>query len=316
MRDGRARAPSLPDRFAEGLVVRADDGVELRLYRVREAPAEGPVLLWGHANGFPAGGYLPLLRRLCRDYRVFAFDARGHGGSGLPDVCYAAHFTFDRYAGDLRRIFDAVAERTGGAPLHYGAHSFCGVLGLRLAGVHGHRPWRSMTAFEPPVCPGADHPARSLSEEASRSLMAMAGRRRARWASPEAFRESLAGRDAYAAFDPEALAGHAFGALHGTGEGDFALACPPELEALTYEGALDPSTYECLDRIRAPVTFVACRSDGGRGGNPSWAAKVQASCADRVPSGRLVMFDGAGHMVPFEDPERCAAVVREMADAG
>ena len=307
MTDGAARPPSLPEPFAERLVVAADDGLELSLYRLREGKGGAPALLWGHANGFPAGGYAPLLRLLASGFRVYAYDARGHGGSGLPNDMPG----FDRYAADLDLVCRAVQADAAGASLFYASHSFCGVAGLRLAGVFGREPWEAFTAFEPPVSPPPDHPARCFSVQASRELSTMATRRRPRWADPETFRLALAGRDAYRSFDPEALAGHCRGSLHPTDAGDWQLACPGPLEAHNYEAALDPSTFEGLARIARPVTFVAS-ADGGSAGNPSWAATVQADCAARAPRGRLAIFSGAGHMAPFEDPSRCAALVCEM----
>lgn len=307
MTAGAARPPSLPEPFAERLVVGADDGLELSFYRLREAKEGAPALLWGHANGFPAGGYAPLLRLLARDFRVYAYDARGHGGSGLPD----GEPDFDRYAADLDLVCHAAKADAGGAALFYASHSFCGVAGLRLAGVSGREPWEAFTAFEPPISPPLDHPARGFSVAASRELSGMARRRRPRWADPETFRLALAERDAYRRFDPDALAGHCRGSLHPTDAGDWQLACPGPLEAHNYEAALDPSTYEGLARIARPVTFVAS-VDGAASGNPSWAATVQADCAERVPNGRLATFPHAGHLVPFEDPPRCAAQVSHM----
>ncbi len=307
MKPGAARPPSLPSPFADRLVVAADDGLELSLYRLREGKAGAPALLWGHANGFPAGGYAPMLRLLASRFRVYAYDARGHGGSGLPEDMPG----FDRYAADLDRVCRAVRADASGARFFYASHSFCGVAGLRLAGVFGREPWEAFTAFEPPVSPPLDHAARALSVAASRELSAMALRRRPRWADPEAFRLALAGRDAYRGFDPEALTGHCRGSLHPAADGGWQLACPGPLEAHNYEAALDPSTFEGLARIARPVTFVAS-VDGGTAGNPSWAATVQADCARRVPKGKLATFSGAGHLVPFEDPRRCAALICGM----
>ncbi len=307
MTAGAVRPPSLPVSFAERLVVAADDGLALSLYRLRAGERGAPALLWGHANGFPAGGYAPLLRLLAHDFRVYAFDARGHGGSGLPDDRPG----FDRYAADLDLVCRAAQADADGAPLYYASHSFCGVAALRLAGVFGREPWEAFTAFEPPVSPPLDHPGRRLSIQESRKLSAMALRRRPRWADPEAFRLALAGRGAYRGFDPEALAGHCRGSLHPTDDGHWRLACPGPLEAHNYEAALDPSTYEGLAHIARPVTFVAS-VDSGAAGNPSWAATVQADCARRTPGARLAEFSGAGHLVPFEDPPRCAALVRDM----
>ena len=125
MTGGAARPPSLPEPFAERSVVAADDGLELSLYRLREGKDDAPALLWGHANGFPAGGYAPLLRLLASDFRVYAYDARGHGGSGLPDDKPG----FDRYAADLDLVCRAVRADADGAPLFYASHAVCGVPG-------------------------------------------------------------------------------------------------------------------------------------------------------------------------------------------
>src|SRR5262249_54167429 len=72
---------SIPDAAAETIGVEGHRGQRLRLYRLRASRAGAPVVLFGHACGFAAGAYLPWLTPLCDFAEVFAYDARGHGGS-------------------------------------------------------------------------------------------------------------------------------------------------------------------------------------------------------------------------------------------
>src|SRR5260370_39984514 len=68
---------------AAAFSVATPDGAVLPVYAFG-GPAHAPGLLFGHANGLAAGSYAPWLRELARALRIFAFDARGHGGSRWP----------------------------------------------------------------------------------------------------------------------------------------------------------------------------------------------------------------------------------------
>jgi predicted alpha/beta hydrolase len=98
--------------------VEASDGARLPVYEAGGARS-APALLVGHANGLAAGSYGPWLRDLARDFRVYAFDARGHGGSSWPEGPLETVFSIDRLADDLAEIVAALRARLSGAPLHY-----------------------------------------------------------------------------------------------------------------------------------------------------------------------------------------------------
>ena len=68
---------------ADVFTVATPDGAELPVYELA-GPAGAPMLLFGHANGMAAGSYAPFRARLATRARIFAFDARGHGGSTWP----------------------------------------------------------------------------------------------------------------------------------------------------------------------------------------------------------------------------------------
>jgi len=308
------RQPSLAPDTADAFPVQAADGPTLRAYALPAADDGLPALLWGHANGFAAGSYTPLLRMLGARFRVFAYDARGHGGSDVPPPPFPHTLHIDRYARDLDAVAGAVRARIGDAPLYFASHSFSGVAALRLGAVFGSAPWAGITVFEPPLTPTPDLPNNAIAISKSKGLSEMARRRRRRWPSPDAYAESLAGRSAYAAFRPDMLRAHCHATLQPTAEGDWELACPPEVEMATYATVLNFSTFHNLPNFPLPVHFVA-GDPAPADGPPSWAALVQAEAAARVRKGRLTVLTGTGHMMPFERPEECRDIVFDMAGA-
>jgi len=104
-----------PPRFlsldaADVVAVTAPDGAQLPLYSLA-GPLDAPGLLMAHANGFAAGSYAPWLRMLARTMRVFAYDARGHGGAAWPAGPLDAVFHVDRFADELFEDLDAPVRR-------------------------------------------------------------------------------------------------------------------------------------------------------------------------------------------------------------
>ena len=77
-----------------------------------------------------------------------------------------------------------------------------------------------------------------------------------------------------------------------------ALKCRPEIEAQTYEMAVQHDAFRHLGEVQCPVTIAV----GGAGdfGPAAFGPAVAAPC----PSGRLVSFDDLGHFGPLEDPPR------------
>jgi len=49
-----------------------------------EGPASTPLLIFSHANGFNASTYRSLLSPLAGEFRIIAWDMRGHGLTTLP----------------------------------------------------------------------------------------------------------------------------------------------------------------------------------------------------------------------------------------
>jgi len=301
---------SLPT--AEAFTVSARDGARLPVYALG-GPPRAPTVLFAHANGFAAGSYEPWLRALARDLRVFAYDARGHGGALWPEGPLDVVFHVDRFADDLAEVADACLARLGGAPLHYCGHSLGAAAAMRLLSRGGTPPWARVILCEPPVFPPrtSPHYAGALPEQ--RSLIARSAARRSRWASPAALAAALNGRGPFARFRPEMLEAHCRATLRPQSEGDYALACPPAVESVIFASHRDADTWQHLGAVQGPILLVS--------GDPSladagWIATVLPDMTAAIPGARLQVLAGAGHLMIFEQPERCRMLVLEEIGRG
>ncbi len=303
---------SLPD--AAHFFVATADGASVPVYALG-GPRDAPALLVGHANGLAAGSYGPWLAALAADLRVFAYDARGHGGAAWPDGPLEAVFHVDRFADELARVAASVAARLDGRRLYLAGHSLGAASALRLAARGGILPWTAALLFEPPVFPdaGSAHITEAMAKQTP--LIERSARRRADWASPEALAALLGARGVFQRFRPDLLAAHCRATLRPLPlpQGGYTLACPPAVESMIFLSHRIADTWQRLPAIAAPMHFV--------GGDPAlpgrgWVSAVLPEMAARVPGARFTMLAGADHMMIFEQPERCRELVLEEVRRG
>ncbi len=311
---------SIPDAAAELNLVAGDGGLALHLYRLQPANKNLPVVLFGHACGFAAGSYLPLLRRLTAIADVFAFDARGHGGSdGLTDDLTI--YNPDTYARDLAAIGRSVAARTGDRPITYIGHSLGAATLLRLGALHQAAfaavPWAGALLFEPPIFPTPDRPehAECISKDAA--LVKRTSVRRASWESPEALAEALRGRGVFRRMPSEYLLAHARATLRPLGRGlGYELCCPPRVEARTFAAFADDATFRALPDF---PPSIAMRLIGGdpHEADRGWVTLMAPVVAHRLglnPDGqrRFLQWQRRGHLMIQEAPEMTYELVRDF----
>lgn len=279
----------------------AADGVRLALHHVG-GPAAAPPLLWGHANGFAAGCYEPLLNALAAHYDVWAWDGRGQGHSEAPE---AAPMGLDAIGGDAALALAGVQARTGQVP-HVATHSFSGVALLWATLTQG-AAWRSATLFEPPLVLPAQ-----LAEDEGDHARRVGGtlRRRAEWPSPEAMAERLAASPGFALLEAAALTVLTRAILRPLPGGGFTLRCTPATEAAIYSTMWDDTVFRALRPLGRPLRFVA--SDATPPPPPSPARRSQRDAAAACGAAFTEMA-GCSHLMALERPLACAALVRETA---
>lgn len=314
------RFRSIPATHADLIPVAGDGGLTLNLYRLHGRGADRPALLFGHACGFAAGSYLPLLAACGEVAQVFAFDARGHGGSDAPPPD-AATYNLDRLALDLARIAGAVAATTA-APIFYVGHSMGATALLRLGSRHpepfARVPWRGLWLFEPPVFPSADQPAYAESVHKDQALIARTATRRAHWASRDTFIAAMTGRGPFRHMTPTALAAHAAATLRPAADGDgVALCCSPAIEACTYQAFGDDSTFQALGAFPRDIPLHLVAGDATDRDTRSWvtffapvlAGHLRLNLTGSSPR-RFTALADRGHLMPLEDAEMTWDLIR------
>ena len=272
---------SLPDADRV-FTVTMPDGAVLPVYGL-DGPAAAPVLLFGHANGMAAGSYAPFLRLLARRMRVFAFDARGHGGATWPEGPLETVFAVDRMADDVAEVTNAVAAAANAARIAYAGHSLGAVAALRLAATGRAPDWTVLVAFEPPIFPPPG--ARAHDEAVGTQTLLVAGtmKRRAHWDSPAALVARLKGRGMFARFDPAMLEAHARATLRPAPEGGFRLCCPPAVESFIFASHWHADTWSRLGAIARDVELI-----GGDPATPDndWISSALPEMAAAMPRAR------------------------------
>lgn len=278
---------------AEPIAVDVDGG---RL-RVLDWGGSGPPVVLLHPNGFCAGLYDPVARRLLDDAHVVGVDLPGHGGSAPPPD--RAGFAF---AGMAERVLEALAELAIRRPAVVGG-SLGGAVAI-LADRIDPGCWRRallaepvafqagrMTAAEGPV----DNP-----------MAGAARKRRSRFADGAAMVETMSGRGPLSQLAPEAMEAYARWGTVADGDG-VRLACNPDVEAAVFDvsGEDDgaPAAWAHLPELSCPSIVVA--------GRDSFLPDVFAEQAARAGA-RFVLVEG-GHFVLHEDSARGAELIRRHA---
>lgn len=269
-------------------------------------PDGAPAILVGHANGLAAGSYGPWLRDLAAHARVFAYDARGHGGSSWPAGALETAFAVDRFADDLALVAADLVRQLGATPLHFVGHSLAAAAAVRLC-VGGRAPaFASQTLFEPPIFPPPDAPTYAEAIVQQTRLVRGSARRQARWPSPEALCDYLSTRGVFRSFEPDFLAAHCRATLRPDPEGGFVLCCPPEVESTIFKAHRDADTWQRLPEIRDRLHLVS--------GDPAqpehdWVSGAMAALAARIPGATRTVLAGAGHMMIPQQPAVCRDLV-------
>lgn len=264
------------------------DGIDLA---VHDHGGDGPDLLLAHATGFHGLVWSPVVAHLTGRFRCVSFDERGHGRSGRPPD---GDFSWHAFGRDALTVVDAL-----GLDRPFAVGHSCGGALLVLAEQARPGSFRALWCYEPIVFPLAA----PLPPDPGSPLAVGARRRRSAFMSRDEAYASYSSRRFFAQVDPVAL--HAY-VDHGFVDGDDGqvhLRCRPEDEAATFAHGSSHDAWNRLGEVRCPVTVAAGATTDAI--DPVAAAAI----AERLPAGRVEVFDGLGHLGPLEDPRRAAAAI-------
>ncbi len=268
--------------------MREDDG---------SAAAAPPLLVFAHANSFPADSYRVLLDLLAEQFEVVAPPMLGHA-PGLPVSDCWPHL--------LRELQDYVQQRRGSRQVVLVGHSLGGLLGLMLAA--RQPPWlRALVLLDAPVIAGWRA---WLLWVGKRSGLvwrtppaSAAARRRHAWSDVDEVQAHFGAKAPFAAWDPRMLADYARDATVER-DGRRVLRFAREVEAAIY-ATLPHHLGRLCRRVRLPVAFV-----GGTRSRELRQAGMRAT--RRLVGQRLRWIAGGSHLFPFEQPQATAQAIVEL----
>jgi pimeloyl-ACP methyl ester carboxylesterase len=281
-----------------------DDGA-MSYLEWTDAPADAPLLVFSHANGFNAFTYRSLLEPLSEKFRIVALDMRGHGLTTLPaDRSLVRRWKV--YRDDLLRF----VARIGNEPKILAGHSLGASASLMAAALRPATA-RALVLVEP-VLPSNKLAALAWYagilglEDKYLPLVPPAKRRRAKFASREAATASFRGRGAFRTWPDQMVADYVEGGTIEDGDGGFRLACAPQWEATNF--SIYPFNITRLgQKVRAPMTVLY-------GTEHSTASDdLLRQLVKGHADAKVVCVPGASHFLPMEKPDLVRAEIVSAA---
>jgi 3-oxoadipate enol-lactonase len=244
-----------------------------------DGPAGAPVLVLGSSLGTTGAMWDDNLEALGERFRLLRYDARGHGGSPVPDGPY----TMDELGADVLRLLD----RLGIERASYCGLSLGGMIGMWLASEAPARIDRLVLCCTVPHFPPRELWDERIEIVRTQGIEPMVEPALDRWLPPDV-----------RAARPEAEE-HLRALIRSTSPEGYAGCC---------EAIRDMDLRDRLGAIRAPTLVVAGSQD------PSTPAEKVRRIAEAVDGARYVELEGAAHIANMARPvEFSRAVLDHLA---
>lgn len=262
-----------------------------------------------HPNGFCAGFFHPLARRLRDHFRPVGVDLRGHGATDVPTQ--PGGLAYARMAADVLAVLDELGtDQVVALGVSLGGGVATVVDELR-PGVLRKLVLCEAIAFDLGNRSDGTRIRDDADGQHGNRMSAQARKRTRVFPSRAAVLERYRRRDPLTSLAPEALEAYVRWGFHDRPDGHVELACPPEVEAAIFEMAGDP---EGAPRAWAHLEALTCPADVLYGTDsdlpPDWfeaQAQRAGAVAEAIPG---------GHFFLFEDIDRGTAVVRDHMSEG
>lgn len=256
------------------------------------------LIVFSHANSFPAGTYALLFRHLeARGFRVKAPEKFGHE----PD--YAPSNNWPRLVQQLHDFAAREVDRAG-EPAWLVGHSLGGFLSILCAARHPQLARGVLLLDSPLLGRWKSHAVRAAKRTplvGALSPGAVSRKRKNRWPSREAALEHFRHKKAFQRWDPQVLEDYI---AHGMRDedGQCVLAFDRDIETAIYN-TLPDNLHALLagHPLRCPAAFIG-------GLQSEEIRQVGLAMTSQVTQGRMTMMDGS-HLFPMEKPLATAAAI-------
>lgn len=240
-------------------------------------PADAPPLLLGGSLGTNLSMWEPQVRALSTEFRVIAFDQRGHGESPAPRGPYSI--------ADLGEDVVALIDTLGLERASYCGLSIGGMAGIWLGANAAPRIDKLMLLCTAAIMPGpANMAQRAAAVRGAGSPSGIAAAVVEKWFTPDWHRAH-----------PDEIA--RFEAMLSVTDAEGYASCCEAIAAMDLRDA--------LPRISAPTLVVSAARD------LAIPPEHQRLIAETVPGARLVTLDPAAHIASVEQAQAVNELIRE-----
>ena len=252
-----------------------------------------PPLLMLHATGLCAWPWKPIARRLAENYRVLAFDQRGHGDTDRSDKGYKFE-----YAGeDLAAIVEALDLHSPRAIGHSSGGLAAIIASNLLPGRFGRVVLvETRVSNDAPTAPSQD-----LARRAERTRM-----KRAVWESREAMFEAYRTRAAFRDWEDEPYCEFIEGGTRLLPDGRAELKCHPETEAKFYGMRDDLPVENYLSGLVGDWLLLLAEYPGSQRPEDPGIKRFRKL----VPGSAVKPMGKGSHFLPMEYPDDVLKAIR------
>lgn len=266
------------------------------------------LLLFSHANGFPAPVYSVMLDALASRFRVVRPERIGHDPrfpvtQGWPHLVEELATRVEAAAGDARRIW-LIGHSLGGYLSVLAAHRLAvSAIAPRLGGV---------IMLDSPLIDGWRARLVSFGRRTGLDNLVMPMRatlqRRKHWPDRAAMRAHFLAKPSFACWDSRVLEDYVeHGARSADDDGARELVFDREIEYRIYHSLPTASLTELATTLRVPVGFLA--------GTHSRELRHAGTATTRRLVGKRWTWIKGGHLFPMERPLETARAITAMIDS-
>ena len=277
-----------------------DAGTRIALARWGAADRGKPPALLLHGTGFVAEVWDDVARELAQDYTVYALDRRGHGDSHKPE---ASRYHFQDFADDVCRVIETLDLAD-----IYGIGHSAGATDLLLAAKLLPARFARLFVIEPTVMDPRAARSNGLSDFAKGAVQGVL-RRQAEFETADAAFARYRAAPAFAQWTENSLRAYIQHGFAAQADGRVHLRCTPGIESAVllpifeameqiYTGDARGNPFAWLSEIACPVRVASTEK--------SWPIyrEMAARAVALLPAASEMKFDGIGHTVAQEAPER------------
>lgn len=255
----------------------------------------GPTVILMHATGFSPWLWHPVSTALARTCQVIAPYFCDHRESDPEE----GGLNWVILAEDLCRLCDSLEIKD---PFLVG-HSMGATVMTLANGLHGDVA-KKMVLIEPIFLPENFYNIGLKVEEhplASKSI-----RRKNSWQDKTEVRNYFKSKPFFQSWDDEVLDLYIQYGVSEREAGGFELTCSPRREASLFMGGGIYDPWPVLSKISCPVLVV----EGEKSENRPWIDLKKA--ASLFQTGDYTMVEGAGHLIPMEQPKEILKIIEDF----